>query len=116
MANAIYIGEKNLIIKALEAKFNELGHSLVIETNPLQGINIVYKDKFDMIITNILNEEVDGVQIFQIIKNSNNLNSVTPFVVITSGENIDKLFGSSTGPDYIFKKDSELVENIINAL
>lgn len=116
MSQALYIGEENLIVKALKSKMDEKGHELKIINNPVDALADLFRVKYDLIITNLLNDELDGIQIFNTLSGSNTLNSISQFALITAGENVDKLFAQGNRPQHIFKKDANVVNNLIDIL
>lgn len=116
MSIALYIGEENLIVKALKSKLHEHGHELKIINNPVNALSDLFMVKYDLIITNLINDELDGIQLFNTLSGSNTLNSITQFALITSGENVDKLFSPGHRPQHILKKDSEVVNNLLDIL
>lgn len=116
MAKVLYIGEDNLIFKALKSNMIEKGHELNIISSPIESLGELFKSKYDLILTNLLNDEMDGIQLYATISASNTINSITDFGLMTSGENIGKLFSGDNKPKYIFKKNAELVNNILDIL
>ena len=103
MKQVLYIGDENLIIKALKSEMESVGHELKIIQSPFEAMADLFISKYDLIITNAYHEEIDGIQLFNTLSHSSALNSITPFVLITSGEKVEKLFSEDNKPLFILK-------------
>jgi DNA-binding NtrC family response regulator len=109
MKKVLYIGEKNLIAKAMQSMVTSMGFHFLQIDDPTVAFGSLFSEKFALILTNLMHEKMDGVQLYNSLTRSNTINSFTPVVIMTSGENIEKLFPDHNRPKYIFKKNEELV-------
>lgn len=54
-------------------------------------------------------DTIDGIQLINLIKNSQSLNANTPIVLMTSGEAVEDMFDVNNMPNLILKKDQSLI-------
>lgn len=112
----LIISDSSLVAKSIKAL--ELNCKLNIQevTTPIDALSVVFTQKFDLILTNLYYSDIDGIQFFNMLMASNSLNSVTPIILMTSGENVNEMFGTEKMPNYILHKDLELIGNIEKAI
>lgn len=88
------------------------GYDVVTAKDGLQGLNIARRDKPDLIVTDVMMPEMDGIDFTRTIRKENNV----PIIMLTARvEETDKLIGLEIGADdYITKPFSprELVARV----
>jgi len=98
----ILIVEDDQSIGEVEKDYLELnGFEVTLETNGLEGLNKAQKEKYDLIILDVMLPELDGFKIVESIRNTQDL----PIMIVSArtGE-VDKLKGLGLGiDDYITK-------------
>ncbi|QZY54558.1 response regulator transcription factor [Crassaminicella profunda] len=109
----ILIVEDDISIAELERDYLEInGFSVEIENTGIKGMNRAKKEKFDLIILDLMLPEMDG---FQICKELRDTLDIPILMVSAKGEGIDKIRGLGLGADdYITKPFSpnELVARV----
>lgn len=109
----ILIIEDDISIAELERDYLHInGFSVEIENSGLKGVERAKKEKFDLIILDLMLPEIDG---FQICKALRETLDIPILMVSAKGEGIDKIRGLGLGADdYITKPFSpnELVARV----
>ncbi|MGB9745205.1 MAG: response regulator, partial [Desulfurella sp.] len=66
---------------ALFSTLKHLGHECILAQNAKEALNILRKESFDLILSDLKMPKVDGIDLLKQIK-QNNIN--TPFVIMTA--------------------------------
>lgn len=109
----ILIIEDELAIAELEKDYLELSQfEVVIETRGDSGLELAMKEKFDLIILDLMLPNVDGFEICRQIREEQN----TPIIMVSAKkDDIDKIRGLGLGADDYMTKPfspSELVARV----
>lgn len=86
----------------IEKGFAEAGHSICTETNGRTALNMALSETYDVIITDRMLPELDGIKIIQALKAAGD---VTPVIILSAlGDVDDRVLGlKSGGDDYLVK-------------
>lgn len=84
MARILIIDDNAYVRKTLEFMLKANGHVVHSEDNGRTGLNRLEKDTFDLVITDILMPEVDGIEVIQTIKAQKN---PLPVIALSGGGN-----------------------------
>jgi len=68
MANICLIEDDKMIRDSLERILKKMGHSVTTATNGREGLDAVAKISFDLIITDIIMPEVEGIEVIRTAK------------------------------------------------
>lgn len=109
----ILIIEDDISIAELEKDYLEMsGYSVEISLTGIEGLNLAIRNKYDLIILDIMLPEIDG---FHICKSLRGEIDIPILMVSAKGEGIDKIRGLGIGADdYVTKpfSPSELVARV----
>ncbi|MFT6633145.1 MAG: DNA-binding response OmpR family regulator [Bacteriovoracaceae bacterium] len=107
MSKILIVSETNIVTKSIIAFCKKHGDEIVHVRTGSEAMGELFNTKFDLFISSLIVEELDGFQMISTVKSSQMVNSLTPIVLITSGEDVELLFSDETKPDFIIKKDEE---------
>ncbi len=115
----LMVVEDNEDVRRFIASVLELDYNLVEFGNGLEAVNFLDNELPDLVISDIMMPEMDGIELCRIIKTNESTNHI-PVLLLTAKASIDnKIEGLSTGADaYITKPFStqELKLSIANLL
>lgn len=83
MAKVLVIEDEELMIKALEFRLKKDGFEVDLARDGAQGIDLINKSSYDLVITDIMMPFVSGLEVVSHIK-SNPLLKETPVIVLSS--------------------------------
>ncbi len=83
MAKVLVIEDEELMIKALEFRLKKDGYDVYLARDGAQGIEMLSKATYDLVITDIMMPFVSGLEVVSHIK-SNPLLKDTPVIVLSS--------------------------------
>lgn len=110
--NVLIIDDEELIREVVKEYCLNESYNVFESSNGIEGLNILEKEKIDIIVLDIMMPKMDGYTFFQKMKEKYNI----PTIVLSArSEEYDKLFGFSIGiDDYLTKPFSprELIARI----
>ncbi len=116
MKKVLVISESNIITKSIISILEENGSEIcLVETGP-EAMGKLFSKKYDLIITSLFIEGIDGVQLITSVKQSQMINSLTPIILLTSGEDVEALFSTELRPDFIIQKNEKTISEFQNVL
>jgi len=100
--NALVVEDDESIIELLRIHIEDLGYKVTTSGDGLLGLDLSRKNKFDLIILDIMLPGMDGLEVCKQIRQRD---KKTPIIMLTSrSEEIDKVLGLELGADdYITK-------------
>ena len=100
--NILLIEDDQQVSAFIEKGFAEAGHSICTETNGRTALNMALSESYDVIITDRMLPELDGIKIIQALKAAGD---VTPVIILSAlGDVDDRVLGlKSGGDDYLVK-------------
>lgn len=113
MRSTLLISESSIITKTLKAEIESLGDKVEHIEDALEALTKINSEKYDLFIFSLAMQGVDGVQFASMLRNSQGINAAVPMVLVTSGEDVTKLFNVDTIPNLVLKKNSQLVDSFM---
>ena len=83
MPKVLVIEDEELMIKALEFRLKKDGYDVYLARDGAQGIEMLAKTEYDLVITDIMMPFVSGLEVVGHIKSSPSLKD-TPVIVLSS--------------------------------
>jgi two-component system response regulator VicR len=83
MAKVLVIEDEELMIKALEFRLKKDGYEVDLARDGAQGIELLDKNSYDLVITDLMMPFVSGLEVVNHIK-SNPMLKDTPVIVLSS--------------------------------
>ena len=83
MAKVLVIEDDELMIKALEFRLKKDGYDVYLARDGAQGIEMLSKTLYDLVITDIMMPFVSGLEVVSHIKNDPEIKN-TPVIVLSS--------------------------------
>jgi len=102
MANILLLDDEDQIRRAVELQLKKNGHSVVSRENGQEGLDVLSRKKFDLLITDLQMPKVTGIELLKSLKEKNiSIPTIilTGFASVESAVNAMKLGAS----DYISK-------------
>lgn len=111
MQNKILIIEDDVnVIELLEIHFEDLDYDFASATDGESGLKMALRDKYSLIILDIMLPKLDGWEVCKRIRANNNL---TPILMLTARtDEIDKVLGLELGADDYLTKPFSIRELI----
>jgi len=110
LKRVLFLDDELEILELVEELFEMAGLEAVTASNPKAALDLLEKESFDAIVSDIVMPEMSGIEFFHIVKDKGKL--VSPFVFITGfaaeNEKIDELIGN--GVDKLFLKPLQIYE------
>lgn len=96
--------------KMIASAFEKYSVKFRYETNGYEALGLILKEPFDILITNMEVSDLQGLPLISALRMTHNRNKDIPSILLTSGKL--HTYGRSIDPDYVIKKDAELMENL----
>ena len=114
MRNLLLIDDDERLAESLRQYFARFDLALQSETHPLQGIELIKRADFDLVVLDVMLPEIDGFETCRRIRQFSEI----PIVMLTArGEVMDRVVGLELGADDYLPKPfepRELVARIQN--
>jgi len=101
--------------KMLKLDLELQSYKVTTANDGFEGVNRVYTDEPDLIISDILMPKLNGYQLCRLLKNDPKTNHIPIILLSNLGQKLDKFWGVEAGADsYLFKKSrlQELLDEI----
>ncbi len=116
MANILIVDNEKALLVSLQEEFEKAGHNVKTALNGFEAIELLKKEEFDIVYTDLIMPKMNGVELCKEIKNTSNETQV----VLMSGhpqelENLSNDFIQAGGRSEILSKPfkrSALSKNI----
>jgi two-component system response regulator VanR len=101
-ANILLIEDDLRILELLESTLIDEGYGVTTATNGMDGFELYNKDKFDLIMTDLLMPNLDGKGLIKLVRNKD---QKIPIIILTAlDDEVDQIEGLDIGADdYITK-------------
>ena len=110
MKKVLLVEDDPNIVGLLEIHLKDLDCELICTTNGLDGLDLGLKNKYDLIILDIMLPQMDGIDVCRQLRA---VNIKTPILMLTAkSEEIDKILGLETGADDYLTKPFSIREFI----
>jgi len=116
----LLIEDDSFISQMYSMKFRQLPFDFLVAKDGAQGLEMIKKEKPDLVLLDIILPEIDGFEVLRILKEDPELRSI-PVVLLTNlGQQENTQKGMAMGAkDYIIKAHStpqEVVDKVISYL
>jgi len=92
------------ISKLVDYNLNKAGFKTAVVSSGEDAIATLYRDKFDLVVLDIMLPGVDGLEICKKIKNDKKFSNIKVLMLTAKGEEVDKIIGFELGADdYVVK-------------
>lgn len=98
MAKILLIDDSDLIRRSLQAQLEIDGHEVVAAAHGGEGLKVFQTGRFDIIITDILMPEVEGIETLRRLRQ---IDQSVPIIAITGGIRLPVSFEHVDMPDYL---------------
>jgi CheY-like chemotaxis protein len=98
MARILVIDDHDLVRQSLKSVVERGGHEVVVAAEGRDGLKSFQAGNFDLVITDVLMPEVDGLEVVQGVRR---LSSTVPIIVMSGGHTTRYSAGRAVGPDYL---------------
>jgi len=96
--------------KLVASAFEKFPVKFDYATNGYEALGKLLKQPFDILITNMEVSDLQGLPIISALRMSSNRNRDIPTILLTSGK--VPSYGRLIDPNYVIKKDADLMENL----
>ena len=92
------------ISKLVDYNLTKAGFKTAVVSSGEDAITTLYRDKFDLVVLDIMLPGVDGLEICKKIKNDKKFSNIKVLMLTAKGEEVDKIIGFELGADdYVVK-------------
>ncbi|KAB3537253.1 response regulator transcription factor [Alkaliphilus pronyensis] len=103
----LIIDDEPLLVKGLKYSLEQDGYEVTVATDGQEALDKVEKDRFDLILLDLMLPKVDGLEVCQRIRQKYQ----TPIIMLTAkGEDISKILGLEYGADDYLTKPFNILE------
>ena len=103
----LLIEDSPIQLKSIELILSKLGHQILTATNAIEGIDVVYKEVPDLIISDIVMPEINGYQLCRLLKNDNMMKKI-PIILLTQlNEKLDSFWAAKAGANCFITKSEK---------
>ncbi|MDD4894610.1 MAG: response regulator transcription factor [Candidatus Omnitrophica bacterium] len=113
--NILVIEDDKHISKLVKYNLEKAGYSCVLADDGEEALDILAKERTDLIILDIMLPKMDGFEVCKVIKQDSKLKNIPIIMLTAKGEEVDRIVGLELGADdYVVKPFSprELVLRI----
>lgn len=116
----LYIEDDSEMIDLVRMIVNRSGYELIGAYGGRQGLDAITTEKPDLILLDLMMPDVDGWDVYQQIKASDETRQIPVIIITAKAQPIDKVLGMTIAKvdDYICKpfRPQELIESIEKTL
>ncbi|WP_456433032.1 sigma-54-dependent transcriptional regulator [Thermosulfuriphilus sp.] len=98
-AKILLIDDEEVALKNLEYILKKLGHEIVGTTSGVQALEFIKKDDFDVVVTDLRMEKVDGMEILKAVKEKS---PETEVIIITAFATVDSAIEAMKAGAYYY--------------
>ena len=102
MAKVLVIDDEPSIATLVAEIIEGYGHQVCIAFNGLQGLEFIKRDKFDLIISDIMMPHVTGLELLHYVRSNSQL-SETHFVLMSAVAHLSNLGNKYQPEDFLIK-------------
>lgn len=111
--NILLIDDNKMGLSARKIVLEELGYSIVASNSPIQALDQLAAQTFDMVITDYKMPNMDGIELISRVRSSH---PAMPVILISGFADTLGLDEQSTGADVVIQKSSHEVPNLIRSV
>lgn len=91
-------------LEMLQMVMNGIGHSIIVARNGIEALQILEKEKIDVIMSDVVMPKMDGIELHRLIR-AKPEHKETPFIFLTGGANLKEIRDECTSPkDLLLQK------------
>lgn len=111
--NILIVDDEQDIVDIAAKKIEKEGYSVFKAFHGQEALDVLRHEKIDLVVTDVIMPEMDGFQLFKVMKNDAQLKSI-PVIVLTARPNMEDPFRSLGVADFLKKPFNvhSLVEKI----
>jgi CheY-like chemotaxis protein len=98
MARILVVDDNDLILQTVRTMLERAGHQVAVAVNGRDGLRQLRSASFDLVITDILMPELEGMEMMRALRQSS---SAIPIIAMTGGPSGRNPDSRSAGPDYL---------------
>src|SRR5258707_12866756 len=98
MARILVVDDNDLVLRTVRTMLERAGHQAATAVNGLDGLRQLRSASFDLVITDILMPELEGLEMMRALRQSS---SAIPIIVMTGGPSGRNPSSRPAGPDYL---------------
>lgn len=107
MRKALLIGPKDVVFNSL-SKLMSAQFDLVHLENANIALSLLMEEKFDLVVLPLEMDQMGGLQLINLVRNSFCVNANIKIALITSELNIERFFKKEAAPDIVLNKNEKL--------
>jgi two-component system alkaline phosphatase synthesis response regulator PhoP/two-component system response regulator VicR len=113
MDKILVVDDEERIVKLLQVNLQKAGYDVVSASNGNEALNIIKKEKPDLIILDIMMPEMDGIEALRKLKQDKKTKKIPVVMLTCKSEDKDIFCGWKEGADAYLTKPFEPAEVII---
>lgn len=114
MKNILFVSQSSIVIKSIISHCEKAGDKVTHLETGADAVIELLANNYDLLITSLFLDKLDGIQLINIVKNSNAINSSIPVIMLTSDENPESMFSKGSAPDFVIHKDENTLSKFEN--
>jgi two-component system, chemotaxis family, response regulator PixH len=115
MVKVLVVEDTPSEMKLMMLYLKDNGYQVVSADNAKDGLNLVEKEKPDVVITDVVMEGMNGFEFCRTLKKNPDTSAIPVIACTSRDQDLDKLWGKKQGVDvYVTKPYSQ--DDIINAV
>jgi len=120
MSKVVVIDDEPFILMMIEDKLRKAGYEVVTVRKSIEAMEVIRKEKPDLVILDWMMPEMSGIEICQVLKQDPGLQHIPVFMLTAKGQDADEQLGLKIGvARYITKPFSpmallEMVRETVN--
>ncbi|MEE2670700.1 MAG: response regulator [Bdellovibrionota bacterium] len=107
MRKALLVGPKDVVFSSLSKLMNSQ-FELIHLKNAKEALTLLMEENFDVVVLPLEMDQMDGLQLINIVRNSFCINANIKIALITSELNIGRFFKKEAAPDIVLNKNEKL--------
>jgi two-component system response regulator VicR len=103
----LVVDDESVLVKGIKFNLENEGYKVSVAYDGEEALEVFKKDKFDIVILDLMLPKIDGLEVCRIIRESSNV----PIIMLTAkSEDTDKLIGFEYGADDYLTKPFNILE------
>jgi DNA-binding response OmpR family regulator len=109
------VEDEEIMSKSLVGELEDAGFDVIKAFDGEQGLELVLKEKPDLVLLDIIMPKMDGMTMMAKLRNSGEFGKHVPIILLTNSNADDKIMGGVTQnePSYYLVKSSYTVEDVV---
>jgi CheY-like chemotaxis protein len=112
MKRILVVAPESVLIKSLSAYCNEEDIAICHKTSTAEALNLLFTEKFDVLVSSFNLDGMDGVQLISTLKNAHVVNSLIPCIMISSSRHAEALFELSNRPEHFLLINESTIDKL----